>query len=139
MPYHSADRRRVLAAAALGRPVAEPGPVSEEDEPLRSVIGEILDVSPHLIIIDTPEGGEERLVIAPWATAWRGETVAPADLPVGAHVIIRALQGGRVADRIWADVTRITGVIQSIGAGSGDRTMELYCGPHRGRRTIVIP
>lgn len=66
MPYHSADRRRVLAAAALGRPVAEPGPVSDEDEPLRSVIGEILDVSPHLIIIDTPEGGEERLVIAPW-------------------------------------------------------------------------
>ncbi|GAA3078536.1 hypothetical protein [Streptosporangium carneum] len=151
MPYRSADRRRVLAAAALGRPLTEPGaelepgtgsesaPDEGEGEPLRPVIGEILDVSPHLIIVDTPEGREERLVIAPWATAWRGETVSPADLPVGAHVIIRALRNGRVADRIWADITRITGVIQSIGTQRKDLTVELYCGPHGGRRTIVIP
>lgn len=140
MPYRSADRRRALAAAALGRPLTEPGPVSDDegDSP-RSITGEILDVSPHLIVIDTPEGKEERLVIAPWATAWRGENVAPADLPIGAHVIIRALRSGRVVDRIWADITRITGVIQSAGTDSRDRAMELYCGPHRGRRTIVIP
>ncbi|MFF5208519.1 hypothetical protein [Streptosporangium sp. NPDC000396] len=139
MPYSSVDRRRVLAAAALGRPLDDPGPVSDEGELLYSVTGTILDVSPHLIVIDTPEGREERLVIAPWATAWRGETVAPADLPLGAHVIIRAVQSGRVVERIWADITRITGVIQSVDAGPKDRTIELYCGPHRGRRTIVIP
>ncbi|MER7211943.1 hypothetical protein [Streptosporangium sp. NPDC000239] len=149
MPYRSADRRRVLAAAVLGRSLDSPGSPderepdpeadSEEGEPLRSITGEILDVSPHLIVVETPEGEEERLVIAPWATAWRGENVSPADLPVGAHVIVRALQGGRVVDRIWADITRITGVIQSVGSGRRDLTVELYCGPHRGRRTIVIP
>jgi hypothetical protein len=139
MPYRSAERRRVLAAAALGRTVQDPGPVSSEGELLHSVTGEILDVSPHLIVIDTPEGREERLIIAPWATAWRGEAVSPADLPLGSNVIIRALRAGRVVERIWADVTRMTGVIQSIGTDAKDRTVELYCGPHRGQRTIVIP
>ena len=91
MPYRSADRRRVLAAAALGRAVQEPGLLPIEGESFHAVSGTILDVSPHLIVIDTPDGHEERLVIAPWATAWRGEAVDPADLPVGANVIIRAL------------------------------------------------
>jgi hypothetical protein len=139
MLYRSVDRRRMLAAAALGRSLEDPGPVSDEGELLHAVTGEILDVSPHLIIIEMPDGREERLVIAPWATAWRGDAIAPADLPVGAQVIIRALRTGRVAERIWADITRITGVIERIGGGPGDRTMELYCGPHRGRRTVVIP
>ncbi|GAA3000145.1 hypothetical protein [Streptosporangium longisporum] len=139
MPYHSADRRRVLAAAALGRTVQEPGPLPFEGELLHSISGTVLDVSPHLIVIDTPDGREERLVIAPWATAWRGESISPADLPVGSNVIIKALRAGRVVDRIWADITRITGVIQSIGSEGKDRTVELHCGPHRGRRTIVIP
>lgn len=139
MPYRSADRRRTLAAAALGRTVQEPGPLPTEGEPFHAVSGTILDVSPHLIVIDTPDGDEERLVIAPWATAWRGEAVSPADLPLGSNVIIKALRSGRVVDRIWADITRITGVIQSIGTEGKDHTVELYCGPHRGRRTIVIP
>ncbi|GAA3443325.1 hypothetical protein [Planomonospora venezuelensis] len=139
MPQWSVDRRRVLAAAALGRNLQDPGPVSDEGELLRAVSGEILDVSPHLIIIGTPDGREERLVIAPWATAWRGDTVAPADLPMGAQVVVRTLQAGRVAERIWADTVRVTGVIEKIRGRSGDRTMELYCGPHRGHRTVVIP
>ncbi|MFJ2028201.1 hypothetical protein [Streptosporangium sp. NPDC087985] len=139
MPYHSVDRRRVLTAAALGWALDEPGAIADSGELLQAITGEILDVSPHLIVVDTPEGREERLVIAPWATAWRGEAIAPADLPVGAHVIIRALRSGRVVDRIWADITRITGVIQSVDSGPKDRTVELYCGPHRGRRAIVIP
>ncbi|MER5644760.1 hypothetical protein [Streptosporangium sp. NPDC002524] len=139
MPYRSADRRRTLAAAALGRTVQEPGPLPAEGEPFHAVSGTILDVSPHLIVIDTPTGDEERLVIAPWATAWRGEAVNPADLPRGSNVIIKALRAGRVVDRIWADITRITGVIQSIGSEGKDHVVELYCGPHRGRRTIVIP
>lgn len=139
MPYRSADRRRALAAAALGRTVQEPGPLPFEGESFHAVSGTILDVSPHLIVIDTQDGDEERLVIAPWATAWRGEAVSPADLPLGSNVIIKALRSGRVVDRIWADITRITGVIQSIGSEGKDHTVELHCGPHRGRRTIVIP
>lgn len=137
MGYPSVDRRRVLAAAALGRESGDPGPAQDGAEPLRAVAGEILDVSPHLIIIETPAGTEERLVIAPWATAWHGQDVAPADLPAGSMVVMRTRER-RVVERIWADTTRITGTIQSI-SGRKDLTVELDCGPHRGHRTVTIP
>ncbi|MEQ4720182.1 hypothetical protein [Nonomuraea sp. B19D2] len=137
MGYPSVERRRVLAAAALGRESGIPGPDPDNGEPLRAVAGEIMDVSPHLIIIETPAGAEERLVIAPWATAWHGQDVAPADLGAGSMVTMRT-RAGRVVERIWADTTRITGTIQSI-SGRRDLTVELDCGPHRGHRTITIP
>jgi hypothetical protein len=138
MGYPSVERRRVLAAAALGRESGVPGPDPGDGEPLRAVAGEILDISPHLIIIETPSGAEERLVIAPWATAWHGSDVRPSDLPVGSMVMMRALRDGRVIERIWADTTRITGTILSI-TGRKELTVELDCGPHRGHRSIVIP
>lgn len=138
MGYPSVERRRLLAAAALGRESGVPGPDPGDGEPLRAVTGEILDVSPHLIIIETPSGAEERLVIAPWATAWNGAETVPADLSVGSMVLMRTLHAGRVVERIWADTTRITGTILSI-KGRKDLTVELDCGPHRGHRTIVIP
>ncbi|MBE1589168.1 hypothetical protein ACFPOI_35225 [Nonomuraea angiospora] len=137
MGYPSVERRRVLAAAALGRESGVPGPDPDNGEPLRAVAGEIKDVSPHLIIIETPDGAEERLVIAPWATAWHGKDAAPSDLPAGSMVVMRT-RDGRVVERIWADTTRITGTILSI-SGRRDLTVELDCGPHRGHRTIVIP
>ncbi|MEV6980036.1 hypothetical protein AB0M95_02050 [Sphaerisporangium sp. NPDC051017] len=132
------ERRHALASKALGRSLVPPQP-EEEIPALTAVVGEILDVSPHLIIVENPEGVEERLVIAPWATAWRGSVVAPADLPAGGRVVIRARQSGRVADRLWGDVTRVTGVILSMGREGRDRTVELDCGPHRGTREVVIP
>ncbi|GGO00205.1 hypothetical protein [Microbispora bryophytorum] len=138
MPYRAGERRRKLAAAVLGR---DPGPAPrspEETEPFDVVSGDILDVSPHLIILETADGEQRRLVIAPWATAWRGGAVAPADLPAGARVVVRALRGGTVAERIWADITRITGVIREVG-GRRDLTVELDCGPHRRERSIVVP
>ncbi|MGN9837710.1 hypothetical protein ACTMTI_06285 [Nonomuraea sp. H19] len=138
MGYPSVERRRVLAAAALGRESGVPGPDPGSGEPLRAVAGEILDISPHLIIIETADGTEDRLVIAPWATAWHGADTAPADLPTGSMVVMRTLREGRVVERIWADTTRITGTILSI-SGRRDLTVELDCGPHRGHRTIVIP
>jgi hypothetical protein len=138
MGYPSVERRRALAAAALGRDPGIPGPDPSNGQPISAVAGEILDVSPHLLIIETPDGAEERLVIAPWATAWHGGDIPPADLPVGSMVLMRALRDGRVVERIWADTTRITGTILSI-SGRKDLTVELDCGPHRGHRTIVIP
>ncbi|MGI5162189.1 hypothetical protein [Microbispora sp. CA-102843] len=138
MPYRAGERRRKLAAAVLGR---DPGPAPrspEETEPFDVVSGDLLDVSPHLIILETAEGEQRRLVIAPWATAWRGGTVAPADLPAGARVVVRALRGGTVAERLWADITRITGVIREV-RGRRDLTVELDCGPHRRERSIVVP
>ncbi|MEV0351564.1 hypothetical protein AB0H88_37820 [Nonomuraea sp. NPDC050680] len=136
MGYPSVERRRVLAAAALGREAGVPG--SGEGDPLRAIMGDILDISPHLITIETPEGAEERLVIAPWATAWHGGDQAPSDLPVGSTVIMRTLRDGRVVERLWADITRLTGTILSV-EGRKDLSVQLDCGPHRGRRTIVIP
>lgn len=136
MGYPSVERRRVLAAAALGREAGVPGP--EQGEPLRAVIGDIRDISPHLVIIETPEGDEERLVIAPWATAWHGGEMVPSDLPVGSTVIMRTLRDGRVVERFWAGITRLTGTILSV-EGRKDVTVQLDCGPHRGRRTIVVP
>lgn len=132
------ERRRALAAAALGREVGIAGPDPQGGDPLHAVTGVILDVSPHLILLESAEGVEERLVIAPWATAWHGADVAPADLPVGAQVTMRTLREGRVVERIWADTTRATGTIISV-EGRKDITVELDCGPHRGRRSIVIP
>lgn len=134
----SVERRRMLVAAAFGRVPGIPGPEPGDGEPFRAVTGEILDISPHLMTIETPDGGRERLVIAPWATAWHGADTAPADLPVGATVIMRTLRDGRVVERIWADTTRLTGTILSI-EGRKDLTVQLDCGPHRGHRTVVIP
>ncbi|MFD1548003.1 hypothetical protein [Nonomuraea guangzhouensis] len=136
MGYPSVERRRVLAAAALGREAGAPGP--EQGDPLRAVMGDIRDISPHLVIIETPEGDEERLVIAPWATAWHGGDLVPGDLPVGSTVIMRTVRDGRVVERLWAGITRMTGTILSV-EGRKDMTVQLDCGPHRGRRTIVVP
>ena len=74
----------MLAAAALGRSRPPRARVPSDGEPLRAVTGEIRDISPHLIIVETPEGGEERLIIAPWATAWHGgDTAARPTCPWG--------------------------------------------------------
>jgi hypothetical protein len=134
----SVERRRVLGAAALGREIRPEGPSPSEGPVLETVIGEIREITPRLIVLENADGNEERLVIAPWAKAWRGRSVAPGDLPIGARAIVRTMHSGKVVDRLWADITRLTGTIISI-SGSRDLTMELDCGPHRGRRTVVIP
>ncbi|WP_036325001.1 hypothetical protein [Microbispora sp. ATCC PTA-5024] len=138
MPYRSVERRRVLAAAALGRDAEPPRLSADDGVPFDAVTGVILDVSPHLIIVEDAAGGQRRLVIAPWATAWRGGPVAPADLPAGARVVIRALKAGTVAERIWADATRLTGTIKAV-TGRRDLTIVLDMGAHRGERSITVP
>lgn len=158
MPYRDVERRRMLAAAVLGRDASSPASGragrdadggSEDDRAenggggddgglLTAVTGRVIDISPHLIILEDDAGEERRLVIAPWATAWRGTPVSPTGIPVGAQVVIRALRSGTVAERIWADITRITGVIREV-RGRRDLTIELDGGAHRGRRTIVVP
>ncbi|WP_248959650.1 hypothetical protein [Sphaerisporangium perillae] len=133
------ERRYALASAALGRSAVPPQVEVEEHPTLSAISGQIIDISPHLVIVENPDGEEERLIIAPWATAWHGAQVAPADLPIGTRVMIRARQSGRVAERIWGDVTRVTGVILSLEEERRDLTIEVDCGPHRGRRAIVVP
>ncbi len=135
----SVDRRRARAATVLGRELPPLGPVPGGAPAPGVVTGEIRDVSPHLLLVETAEGAEVRLVVAPWATAWYGGDTAPADVPRGARAIIRtAGEHGRVADRIWVDISRFTGKILKV-RGTRDLTVDLDCGPHRGRRTIRIP
>jgi hypothetical protein len=134
----SVERRRALAAAALGREIPPTGAIPGDVPLIETVTGEIRDISPHLIVVENADGDEERLVIAPWATAWHGRPVAPGSLPTGTRVVIRALRSGKVVDRIWADISRMTGTILDIN-GTKDLTVDLDGGPHRGRGTVAIP
>lgn len=133
------SRRRILSAAVLGRPAAEPGPVSPEGERLTAVAGVVRDAGPHLIVVETPGGEEERLIVAPWATAWQGAAIEPGEIPSGATVIVRAIRDGKIAERIWVNPVRITGTIVSITPDGKDQVVELDCGPHRGGREVLIP
>ncbi|WP_433351614.1 hypothetical protein ACQP25_01100 [Microtetraspora malaysiensis] len=138
LPHARVEHRHLLSAAVLGRTAQPPQPAEDDDGPaLDAISGQILDATPHLLVIEDDRGQEERLVIAPWATAWRGGPIPPDRLPAGSRVIIRT-RSGRVADCVWADMTRMTGIILDV-SGRRDLTVEIDSGPHRGRRSVVIP
>jgi hypothetical protein len=77
----------------------------------RTVVGTVLDVSPHVLILG--DGGrEQRFTITADAVAWRGTQLEPAALRQQDRVVVRLHPSGRnVADRIWANIGRVTGVI----------------------------
>jgi len=124
-------RRRLLKSAVF-RPQAEPVPAArgaDAPDPApddaasqgvgfadafqlpRTVSGTILDVSPHVLILG--EGGrEQRFALTPDAVAWSGTQLEPAALLQDDRAIIRLHPSARnVADRIWANIGRVTGVI----------------------------
>lgn len=77
----------------------------------RTVTGLVLDVSPHVLVIACGDG-EERFVMSPQTTAWRGVPVAPTALMAGDRVIVRVQpQRPGAADKIWAGIGRVTGTI----------------------------
>jgi len=77
----------------------------------RTVVGTVLDVSPHVLVLG--DGGrEQRFTITADAVAWRGTQLEPAALRQQDRVVIRLNPSGRnAADRIWANIGRVTGVI----------------------------
>jgi len=101
----------------------------------RTVTGRIIDVSPHVIAIGD-DGGERRFALTAGAAAWRGAPLDPASLNGGDEAIIRLLpsQPG-VADRIWANIGRVTGRIVHCDSAS----MLVDEGATRGQRQVVIP
>jgi hypothetical protein len=134
-------RRRLLKAAVFGPPGDHPDTaIPEIDKGLNSdsthtVTGCVLDVSPHVLILQT-ENGEERLTLAASTVAWRGSTVAPAALRQGDRAIVkRNYVRGTVADRIWAEIGRVTGTIVER---DGD-TLLVDAGTEMGREILVIP
>jgi hypothetical protein len=101
----------------------------------RTVTGRIIDVSPHLIVIGD-EGGERRFALTASAAAWRGAPLEPASLSRGDEAIIRLLPSHPgVADRIWANIGRITGRI----VHSDSASMLVDEGATKGQRQVVIP
>ncbi|MBB6174615.1 hypothetical protein HNR23_004675 [Nocardiopsis mwathae] len=124
------DRRR-LATAVLG----EDAVPTADALPTRVARGVVLDITPHMLRIATPRG-EEPFLFERSTRIWRGGDVDFAQLRPGDDVVIRCAHGGRwVAERVWAQIARVTGVIT---ARDGD-ALEVDEGHGRPRRTVVIP
>jgi hypothetical protein len=119
----SADRAAALPAAETATAVtpSESGKADDEAADFagfadsaqlpRTVCGTVLDVGPHVLVIGDADY-EQRFILTPDAVAWSGGLLEPAALRQGANVVIRLHRGHRdVADRIWANIGRVTGVI----------------------------
>ena len=97
--------------------------------------GTVLDTSPQVITIHGP-GGERRLALPPGAIVWKGRTADPTALESGDSVVVRLHPGQRsVADRIWANVGRVTGLIVERDRES----MLVDVGRTTGRQAVLIP
>jgi hypothetical protein len=90
----------------------KPGAIlSDASELPRTVVGTVLDASPHVLVLGE-EGRELRFTITADAVAWRGTQLEPAALRQHDRAVIRLQPSGRnITDRIWANIGRVTGVI----------------------------
>ncbi len=100
----------------------------------RAVTGTVLDASPHILVIATEAGAEERFALMESTSAWRGGAVPPASLDPGCRVMVRRHGQLSVADRIWADIGRITGTI----AERKGSTLLVDLGHSRGCGVLVL-
>jgi len=131
--------RRALLRAAVLRSHGDEGQRPEGalagDTPAYTVTGKILDISPHILVLDTDDG-EQRFPLASSAKAWRGGPVAPAALRQGDQAIVRRSKPGMsVVDRLWAEAGRVTGTIIER---DGPATLLVDEGPAKGRRIVII-
>jgi hypothetical protein len=137
-------RRRLLKAAVFAPP-DDPGRPRAADwaapphagavYPGGVVTGTVLDARPHILVIRR-EGREERLTMMPGTRAWKGGQVDPTALRAGDRVVVRLDPSRRgVAERVWANIGRVTGVIVERDRAS----IVVDAGKMRGRRVVVIP
>lgn len=103
-------------------------------EASRVLTGQLLDVSPQVLVVRT-KAGTERMPMRPDTPAWRGGNVPVATLHHGDQVIVRrSAAQPAVADRIWAQIGRVAGtIIERDG-------LELLVdeGPTKGRGIVLI-
>jgi hypothetical protein len=133
-PRDSLLRRRRLREAVFDDHSAEHH--DGDSRPLRGIEGTIVDASPHLLLLSAPDGSEVRLPISAMASIWHAGRAGLAALRPGRNAIVRPTDaGGLAAERIWVDITRVTGVI----AGRSGGVIEVDAGPHRGHVRIVVP
>ncbi len=128
-PRDAARRRPLLKKAIFGGADG-----TDPQAPGRAVTGTVLDASPHILVIATEAGAEERFALMDDTSAWRGGAVAPASLHPGCQVVLRRHGQRRVADRIWADIGRVTG---TIAEREGDALL-VDQGHTRGRGVLVF-
>jgi hypothetical protein len=77
----------------------------------RAISGTIRDVSPQVLVLGDGDN-EQRFTLTPEAVAWRGRQLEPAALQPGDNAVVRLHPASRhVADRIWAGIGRVTGII----------------------------
>jgi hypothetical protein len=137
----SAERvaRRQLLKSAIFQPQdgsrsGQPGPAVADQLP-RVVTGTVLDASPQVIRIGD-EFGERRFALTADATAWRGGKLEPAAVRPGDQAVVRLHPTQRgVADRIWANIGRVTGTIVEHSPDG----LLVDEGSTRKRQVVVIP
>jgi hypothetical protein len=101
----------------------------------RVATGTVLDVSPQVIRIYGADG-ERRFALTAAATAWRGGQLDPAAVRPGDQALVRLDPSRRgVADRIWANIGRVTGTILEHSSGA----LLVDEGSTRKRQVVVIP
>jgi hypothetical protein len=136
-----ASRRRQLKAAVFrardlpagADPVTVPFPATAQLP--RAIFGTVRDVSPHVLILHGDDG-EKRLMLMPDTRAWRGSSLDPAALRPGDQAVVRLRPSPRdVADRIWANIGRVTGTIIDRDADS----LLVDEGAARPRQVVTIP
>jgi hypothetical protein len=101
----------------------------------RAVTGTVQDVSPHVLVIGNG-ASERRIALSSAATAWRGGPLDPSGVQPGDHAVVRLHRSRRgVADRIWANIGRVTGVIIERDGSS----LLVDEGKTKPRRLVTIP
>jgi hypothetical protein len=136
-----AARRRLLKAAIFASPdrraragdsTAQPDGRAAQPAVLT---GTVLDASPHILAVRRA-GQEERLALIPGTRVWKGGQADPAALVAGDRVAVRLDPSRRgVADRVWANIGRVTGAILERDRHG----VVVDAGKVRGRQVIVIP
>jgi hypothetical protein len=138
-----AARRRLLKAAIFappdrrgrGRAVDWAAPPDGGAAQPAVLTGTVLDASPHIVAI-WRAGHEERLAMIPGTRVWKGGRADPANLVAGDRVAVRLDPSRRgVADRVWANIGRVTGTILERDRHG----IVVDAGKVRGRQVIVIP
>lgn len=136
----SVSRRRLKSAVlpAIDLPTASDPATIPFPAPARAplaVFGTVRDVSPHVLVIDNDDG-ERRIMLTPDATAWRGGPLEPAAVRPGDHAVVRLRPAKHdVADRIWANIGRVTGTIVERDADS----LLVDEGTTKLRQVVTIP
>jgi hypothetical protein len=106
-----AGRTRSEAGHLAGNPPNVRTGLGDISELPRTVVGTVLDVSPHVLVLGNADN-EQRFTITADAVAWRGTQLEPSALRRNDRLVVRLHPSGRnVADRIWANIGRVTGVI----------------------------